>query len=118
MAAYSHLRALPAAQLLPVNVPEWIRRTVKLETRVKVSVVKSQSVILSDADQLEQLLINLVRNAADATLETGGGVQVACSAPGAQLRSGVGRRIWACRNRRILCSFSRRSRVAMDRARA
>ena len=31
-------------------------------------------VVHADADQLEQLLINLVRNAADAALETGGGV--------------------------------------------
>ncbi len=71
---------------LPVNVPEWISRTVKLETRVKVSVVEGPRVVISaDADQLEQLLINLVRNAADATLETRGGVQVAWSRQGAQL---------------------------------
>jgi signal transduction histidine kinase len=30
----------------------------------------------ADADQLEQLLINLLANAADAALETGGGVRV------------------------------------------
>ena len=33
-------------------------------------------VIQADGDQLEQLLINLIRNAADASLETGGGVRV------------------------------------------
>jgi signal transduction histidine kinase len=33
-------------------------------------------VIQADGDQLDQLLINLVRNAADASLETGGGVNV------------------------------------------
>jgi signal transduction histidine kinase len=32
--------------------------------------------IQADGDQLEQLLINLVRNAVDAVLETGGGVKV------------------------------------------
>src|SRR5262249_39664187 len=32
--------------------------------------------IHADADQLEQLLINVIRNAADASLETGGGVRV------------------------------------------
>ncbi len=32
--------------------------------------------IQADADQLEQLLINVIRNAADASLETGGGVRV------------------------------------------
>jgi signal transduction histidine kinase len=32
--------------------------------------------ISADPDQLEQLLINVIRNAADASLETGGGVTV------------------------------------------
>src|SRR5205814_7179765 len=45
----------------------------------------SEVVISADADQMEQLLINLVRNAADATLETGGCVQVSWSRKGAQL---------------------------------
>jgi len=86
MAAYSHLARLPQPKLLPVNVPEWISRTVKLETRVKVSVVEGPKVVISaDADQLEQLLINLVRNAADATLETRGSVQVGWSRQGSQL---------------------------------
>ena len=86
MAAYSHLARLPQPKLLPVNVSEWISRTVKLETRVKVSVVDGPKVVISaDADQLEQLLINLVRNAADATLETGGAVQVGWSRQGSQL---------------------------------
>ena len=34
-------------------------------------------IIRADGDQLEQLLINLLRNAADAAIETGGGVTVA-----------------------------------------
>jgi two-component system, NtrC family, nitrogen regulation sensor histidine kinase NtrY len=86
MAAYSQLARLPQPKLLPVNVTEWICRTVKLETRVKVVVEKGPDVVISaDADQLEQLLINLIRNAADATLETGGCVQVEWSRKGAQL---------------------------------
>jgi signal transduction histidine kinase len=32
--------------------------------------------VTADGDQLDQLLINLVRNAADAALETGGGVEI------------------------------------------
>jgi len=86
MAAYAQLARLPQPKLLPVKVSEWICRTVKLETRVKVEVVMGPEVVISaDADQLEQLLINLVRNAADATLETGGGVQVGWSRHGSQL---------------------------------
>ena len=86
MAAYAHLARLPQPKLLPVNVPEWISRTIRLETRVKVSLLEGPKVVISaDADQLEQLLINLVRNAADATLETGGAVKVGWSRQGAQL---------------------------------
>src|SRR5437899_2510478 len=86
MAAYAQLARLPQPKLLPVNVSEWINRSVKLETRVKVNVSKGPDVVISaDADQLEQLLINLVGTAADATLETGGSVQVGWSRKGAHL---------------------------------
>jgi len=86
MAAYAQLARLPQPKLLPVKVQEWISRTIKLETRVKVSLMNGPNVVISaDADQLEQLLINLVRNAADATLETAGSVQVGWSRQGAQL---------------------------------
>lgn len=86
MAAYAQLARLPQPKLLPVKASEWVCRTVKLETRVKVEVVMGPEVVISaDADQLEQLLINLVRNAADATLEAGGGVRVGWSRHGSQL---------------------------------
>jgi signal transduction histidine kinase len=86
MAAYAQLARLPQPKMVPVHVTEWICRTVKLETRVKVSVDKGPDVVISaDADQLEQLLINLIRNAADASLETGRGVKVGWSRQGAQL---------------------------------
>jgi len=39
--------------------------------------------MIADEDQLDQLLINLVRNAADASLETGGKVTVECKQNGA-----------------------------------
>ena len=86
MAAYAQLARLPQPKLLPLKVSEWISRSIKLETRVKVSVDNGPDVVISaDADQLEQLLINLIRNAADATLETGGSVQVGWSRQGALL---------------------------------
>ena len=86
MAAYAQLARLPQPKLLPVNVAEWVSRSIKLETRVRVSLLKGPDVVISaDADQLEQLLINLVRNAADATLETGGSVQLGWSRQGAHL---------------------------------
>jgi two-component system, NtrC family, nitrogen regulation sensor histidine kinase NtrY len=42
-------------------------------------------VISADADQLEQLLINIIRNAADAALERKGGVEVGWSRQDLQL---------------------------------
>ena len=47
------------------------------------------STVQADADQLEQLLINLVRNAADAALETRGGVALGWKR-GARARSRSG----------------------------
>jgi two-component system nitrogen regulation sensor histidine kinase NtrY len=54
-------------------VRDWICRVVKLETRVKLRVEEGPEMVISgDGDQLEQLLINLVHNAADAVREAGG----------------------------------------------
>jgi signal transduction histidine kinase len=86
MAAYSRLARLPKPKHLPVPVADWVHRTVKLETRVKVCIKEGPRAIISaDVDQLEQLLINLIRNAADAALETHGGVQVGWLLQGSQL---------------------------------
>jgi signal transduction histidine kinase len=50
-----------------------LTRLAGLETRVPVHVKPGpDNTINVDPDQIEQLLINLVRNAADATLEVGG----------------------------------------------
>jgi signal transduction histidine kinase len=52
-----------------------MRRVVSLETRLPVDVTTAEDIMVTaDPDQLEQLLINLLRNAVDAALETGGGV--------------------------------------------
>jgi signal transduction histidine kinase len=52
-----------------------MRRVVSLETRLPVGVSVAEDItVTADPDQLEQLLINLLRNAVDAALETGGGV--------------------------------------------
>jgi len=80
MAAYAKLARLPQPKLAPVNVTELITRVANLEARAKVRLKKGPpAVIPADADQLEQLLINLIHNAADAAHETGGGVQVTWS---------------------------------------
>jgi nitrogen fixation/metabolism regulation signal transduction histidine kinase len=77
MTAYARLARLPRPRLGPVAVDQWVRRVAALETRLPVRVSPGPGVVLqADGDQLDQLLINLVRNAADAALETGGGVEI------------------------------------------
>jgi two-component system nitrogen regulation sensor histidine kinase NtrY len=77
MAAYARLARLPQPTLAPVELRELVRRVAELETRVRVQVAEGPSVTISaDRDQLEQLLINLIRNAAEAVREIGGEVLV------------------------------------------
>ncbi len=86
MAAYSRLARLPAPKLAPVSVKDWISRVAMLETRVKVKIQEGPEVMISgDADQLEQLLINLLHNAADAVLECGTQASVGWSSQDSQL---------------------------------
>ncbi|HEY7481557.1 MAG TPA: ATP-binding protein, partial [Gemmatimonadales bacterium] len=77
MGSYARLARLPQPRLGPVEVTTWVRRVAALETRLEPRVRGGPMVsITADGDQLDQLLINLVRNAADAALETGGGVEI------------------------------------------
>lgn len=73
MATYAKLARLPQPELGDVDVPSLVRGVADLETRLPVEVVEGPHLsIRADPDQLEQALINLVRNAVDATLEGGG----------------------------------------------
>ena len=77
MSAYARLARLPRPRYGPVAVDDWVRRAAALETRLPVRVTGGPGAVLqADGDQLDQLLINLVRNAADAAIETGGGVAI------------------------------------------
>jgi len=77
MSAYARLAKLPPPVLQPVDVGASIRRVVGLEPRLSVELTLGPEMqIEADPDQLEQLLINLLHNAVDAALETGGGVRV------------------------------------------
>jgi PAS domain S-box-containing protein len=64
--AYAQLARLPEPRKRDVQVVALVRRVVALETRVPVTVDGAAAVIRADEDQLEQLLINLVKNAADS----------------------------------------------------
>jgi two-component system, NtrC family, nitrogen regulation sensor histidine kinase NtrY len=69
--AYRRLAQMPAPVLREVTLAPLIARAAGLETRIKVRVQPGPDVVFTaDPDQLEQMLINLVRNAADAVLET------------------------------------------------
>jgi signal transduction histidine kinase len=77
MQSYARLARLPAPVRRPVRVDEWVRRIAKLETRLDVEIVDgTPGTVLADGDQLDQALINLITNAVDAALESGGGVRV------------------------------------------
>ncbi|HLG13543.1 MAG TPA: ATP-binding protein [Blastocatellia bacterium] len=78
--AYSRLARLPRPDFQAVNVGALIERVASLEMRMTVLLASGpQLTVQADGDQLEQAVINLVRNAADASLETGGAVRVGWS---------------------------------------
>ena len=80
MTAYSRLTRLPKPQPASVDVGALMRRVAGLESRRRVVVVPGPEITIhADGDQLGQLLINLVRNAVDAALKTGGGVRAGWS---------------------------------------
>ena len=71
MAAYTRLARLPTPKLQPVELAPWVRRLIGMEVRLPIALKPSPDVIVNaDSDQLEQLVINLLRNAVDAALET------------------------------------------------
>ena len=78
MSAYARLAKLPPPKLAPLDVAAFVDRVATFEKAHDIRVAAGPPLtIQADADQLEQLLINLIRNAVDAVNETGGGgVQV------------------------------------------
>jgi nitrogen fixation/metabolism regulation signal transduction histidine kinase len=75
--AYSRLARVPRPRPAAVELSALLRRVASLETRLHVEVAGGEQLtVQADADLLEQALINVVRNATDASLATGGGVQI------------------------------------------
>jgi two-component system nitrogen regulation sensor histidine kinase NtrY len=77
MSAYARLAKLPPPRLVPIDVATFVERVATLEKAHHIRVAPGPPItVQGDGDQLEQLLINLIRNAVDAVRETGGGVRV------------------------------------------
>lgn len=88
--SYSRLTQLPKPNVSSVNIAALVRRVAGLETRVAVSVAPGPDVVIQgDPDQLEQLLINIIANGAEASLEMAPGgageVQIGWEVEGRQL---------------------------------
>jgi two-component system nitrogen regulation sensor histidine kinase NtrY len=75
--AYAQLARLPKPQLQDTRILPLAHRIAELENRLPVVVKGTEDTeVTADPDQLEQLLINIVRNAVDATLENSGQVWI------------------------------------------
>lgn len=87
VSAYSQLARLPPPRIQKTDLAKMLARLVTLDTRRPVHLLVEGPVELdADPDQLEQLLINLLRNAVDASCETGGAVHVQCLPTSGQIR--------------------------------
>ena len=72
--AYAQLARLPKPERKTFDLLPLVKRIAELEDRLPVTVATNQSVTVNaDPDQLEQLLINIVRNGVDAALGADGG---------------------------------------------
>ena len=77
MAGYTTLARLPPPNKRQFEMGELVRRVARLEQRLAVVVADAPMLdINADPDQIEQALINLVKNAADAVLPDAGGVRL------------------------------------------
>lgn len=77
MQAYARLARLPPPQKEEVKLREVVMRAASLETRQPVRTQDGGDIsVRADAAQLEQVLINLLHNAAEASTETRGAVTI------------------------------------------
>lgn len=91
MGAYARLARLPSPVKRDVDVATWVRRVVALAAAGNVLVTSEAPVrVQGDADQLDQLLINLIKNAVEAA-GPDGTVEV-----GWQARGSGTVEVWVC----------------------
>ncbi|MGH9380891.1 MAG: sensor histidine kinase [Thermoanaerobaculia bacterium] len=91
ISSYARLARLPPPSFESLDVDALVRRVASVENRLPVQVRPGPPArVRGDGTQLEQLLINLVRNAVDAVLTTGGGVEIGWNVDGADIA------LWIC----------------------
>lgn len=86
---YARLTKLPPPRIAKVNLTELVSRASQLENMSRVEIEQGPDLtILADGDQIDQVILNLLNNALDATAENGGEVLVNWRATGnfAELR--------------------------------
>lgn len=77
MSRYTQLARLPPPTVRTVDFGALARRVAGLEQRIAIALLDSpETELRADPDQLEQVLINLLQNAADAALDGGGHVDI------------------------------------------
>lgn len=86
MTAYSMLARLPDPRRQPVDLRRLVERIAVLDTRMEVTVEGEPLTVQVDPDQVEQMLINLVKNAIDAASQTHGRVTVRWRETGQDVR--------------------------------
>src|SRR5208337_752735 len=80
--AYRQLAQMPPPNLRKVALTPIVERVANLETRLQVTVILGPDImVMVDSDQIEQMLINLVRNAVEAVLEPEPAVTCAQTSP-------------------------------------
>lgn len=77
MSSYARLARLPPPTFRPVEIDPLVRRVVALQTSYPIEIQPGDPVrLVADGDQVEQVLINLLRNAVDAAEPSRGAVRV------------------------------------------
>jgi two-component system, NtrC family, nitrogen regulation sensor histidine kinase NtrY len=87
MVGYASLARLPPPRRQTVELEPLLRRVVALEQRLGVRLHEGPAIVCElDPDQIEQALINLVKNAVEASQPQQGGVELAWSASADRMR--------------------------------
>ncbi|TVS13124.1 MAG: HAMP domain-containing protein [Wenzhouxiangella sp.] len=76
VAGYAALARLPESETRRIELGELVERVTEMETRFKVRRSGPDITVQADPDQLEQALINLVKNAVDAVQDCGDEVMI------------------------------------------